>query len=282
MMATATQKPKTMTFHEYAEFFPLIEGDEFTELVEDVRENGLLEPIVLFDGKILDGRNRYRACTDAGVEPRYTEYAGDEPATYVISKNIHRRHLTKTQQSVILIDMKLVIQEEIRQQDEAAGIVRTETGGAAEAPRADSGRFAPRAPHGGGGSGGWSERLARRAGLGKSTIERVERVAREAPDLIPAMREGKIGQDKAHQIVRERKAAERVSKQNGKAREKRREEPKQVKSYLESLQTFRTAVKRGLETAEDGLFSPEAGRFATEWHADIRNLMDRIEETINA
>jgi len=175
-------------FHEYADYFPMMDDDEFAELVDDVRENGLLEPIVLFEGKILDGRNRYRACIESDVEPCYTTYSGDSPVSYIVSKNIHRRHLNKTQQATILIDLKPAIQEEIRQQDEAAGIKRTEKGGTAEAPREKSGRFTPRPRDGG--RGEWTERLAQKGSVGKTTLTRVDRVAREAPDLMPKLRSG--------------------------------------------------------------------------------------------
>lgn len=51
-----------MDFHPIANLFPLMTGDEYLALVEDIRANGLLEPVVLYEGKILDGRNRYNAC----------------------------------------------------------------------------------------------------------------------------------------------------------------------------------------------------------------------------
>jgi ParB-like chromosome segregation protein Spo0J len=87
-------------FHPLANVFPLLEGGEFNTMIEDIKAHGLNELIVLYEGKILDGRNRYRACISAGVEPRYREmdfssYA--EAAAYVISANIHRRHLTAEQ-----------------------------------------------------------------------------------------------------------------------------------------------------------------------------------------
>ena len=56
--------------HPLAEVLPLIEGAEFDELVASVKANGLRDPIIMFEGAILDGRNRYRACLAAGVEPR--------------------------------------------------------------------------------------------------------------------------------------------------------------------------------------------------------------------
>jgi hypothetical protein len=58
-------------YHPLAEVLPLLTGREFDDLVEDIGKNGLRDPINLFEGRIIDGRNRERACLKAGVEPRY-------------------------------------------------------------------------------------------------------------------------------------------------------------------------------------------------------------------
>ena len=90
-----------LEFHELANIFPLIEGDEFKELVADIAEQGLHSPVVLFQGKILDGRNRYRGCIEAKVEPIFEDYVGNDPVGYVISLNLKRRHLNESQRAMV-------------------------------------------------------------------------------------------------------------------------------------------------------------------------------------
>lgn len=89
-------------FHAYSEIFPLIEGADFDALVLNIEAHGLREKIVLYKGKILDGRNRFLACEKARVKPAYRDFIGnDEDALeFVISANIHRRHLTESQRAM--------------------------------------------------------------------------------------------------------------------------------------------------------------------------------------
>ena len=47
----------TYEFHPFANVFPLLDDDDLGTLTEDIRENGQREPVILYDGKILDGRN---------------------------------------------------------------------------------------------------------------------------------------------------------------------------------------------------------------------------------
>jgi hypothetical protein len=87
--------------HPAAQLFPLMQGAEFDELVADIVEHGLREPVVFTpDGELLDGRNRWRACAKAGVEPARREETS-EPWAYVLSTNVHRRHLTEPQRAMI-------------------------------------------------------------------------------------------------------------------------------------------------------------------------------------
>lgn len=88
-------------FHPLAGLFPLLEGKELEDLASDIATHGLADAITLYEGLILDGRNRYRACELAGIEPRYETYAGAEPLAFVISKNLHRRHLNESQRAMV-------------------------------------------------------------------------------------------------------------------------------------------------------------------------------------
>lgn len=86
-------------FHPIANCFPLIEGREFDELVADVRAHGVREPVILHEGMILDGRNRYRATQIAGVDCPMVTYDGTDAVGFVVSLNLRRRHLSEGQRA---------------------------------------------------------------------------------------------------------------------------------------------------------------------------------------
>jgi ParB-like chromosome segregation protein Spo0J len=84
--------------------FPLMEGAEFEGLFADIQKHGLREPLTVYEDKILDGRNRERAAVEAGVELSFHHFSGshDDARAFVISKNIHRRHLTFDQKQELV------------------------------------------------------------------------------------------------------------------------------------------------------------------------------------
>jgi len=83
--------------------FPPLPAAELRALAADIKSNGLLDPITLCaDGRLLDGRSRWDACEMAGVAPRSIVYDGDDPITFVLSRNRYRRHLTKSQKAMVV------------------------------------------------------------------------------------------------------------------------------------------------------------------------------------
>jgi len=109
-----TKTKNTYLFHELSSYLPLLEGEDFDALVEDIKQFGQIEPAILYDGKILDGRNRYRACKKLGIELKVREWKPSEatgitPLQFVISENIVRRHLNEAQRSEVGL---LLLEEE--------------------------------------------------------------------------------------------------------------------------------------------------------------------------
>jgi hypothetical protein len=97
-----TDDGEAMKAHPAAEMFPLIDGIEFDALVADIAANGQREAIVILDGQILDGRNRYRACRQLGMKPRLVPWDQQgTPERFVASMNLHRRHLNEGQRAMI-------------------------------------------------------------------------------------------------------------------------------------------------------------------------------------
>jgi hypothetical protein len=113
--------------HPAADLFPLMSESELRELGEDIKKNGLRSPITVYNGELLDGRNRLDAMVLAGIEIEirlphkgtlsfhrldidgiYAQQGVSElppctdPYAYVLSANIHRRHLTADQKRELI------------------------------------------------------------------------------------------------------------------------------------------------------------------------------------
>lgn len=109
-------------FHPVAEVMPLMSDDEFVSLKNDIAANGLKEPIWLHEGKIIDGRNRYRACGELGIDPSYRTWDGKGSLVlFVMSLNLHRRHLTAGQKAAIGAEIEPLLAKEAKERQRAAG-----------------------------------------------------------------------------------------------------------------------------------------------------------------
>jgi hypothetical protein len=92
--------------HPIAAIFPLLDptSSEFLAPVDDIKENDLREPICIYEDKILDGRNRALALEISGreiKEAHFKKYYGSDPIGFVLSANLHRRHLNESQRAMV-------------------------------------------------------------------------------------------------------------------------------------------------------------------------------------
>ena len=84
-----------LTTHPLAEYWPEMTADEYSELLASIKQNGVREPIFLLDGQVVDGRHRYRAAIDLGVDCPMRDFpAGHDPTDFVVDRNARRRHLS--------------------------------------------------------------------------------------------------------------------------------------------------------------------------------------------
>jgi hypothetical protein len=88
-------------FHPMANVFPMMSEDELEELAFDIQQHGLRESVVLYKDKILDGRNRYKACLMVNVDCNFVLYSGGDPLAFVVSCNLRRRHLSESQRGTV-------------------------------------------------------------------------------------------------------------------------------------------------------------------------------------
>lgn len=97
-----------MKFHPISNMLPMMHPMEYEALKEDIQKNGLQVPITRYEGMILDGRHRFKACEELKVEPQYQDFHqnGIQAVDYVIIHNLHRRHLNQSQKAVISLEYK--------------------------------------------------------------------------------------------------------------------------------------------------------------------------------
>ncbi len=112
-IAQPTSKDQ-LEFHSLSNFFPMMSEEELRQLADDIAQHGQLEPITTFEGKILDGRNRYLACLRAGVTPAVVAYEGSDSAAFVVSQNLQRRNLTPSQRAVAAVKLLSHLKKEAK------------------------------------------------------------------------------------------------------------------------------------------------------------------------
>lgn len=268
-----------MKAHSLAKYFPILEGEEFELLVEDIKKNGQLEPIVTVNGEILDGINRYRACQKLGIEPLTEEYQGDDPLGYVISINIRRRHMDVSQRAMLATEMlpefeKAVKEREAIRKSEDAKKKRPEgsklfiSGLGSKDPSIDKEKEVQRS----------RDDAGKQFGVSGSSIKRAKRIKEQAPNKVNDIIAGKTTVNIVDTELREKAELKRQKvKYEKEAKKIPNERPKIVKDYLEKAKELQDILGLAIKAKKQGMFSPEAMRFTIKRNEEIRRLMAELE-----
>lgn len=156
-------------FHPFANKFPMLPESELKELAEDIKTNGLKNPVYIYQDKILDGRNRYLACKMADVKPKLIKFQGDDKdaLAFVISENLKRRHLSTSQRAMIAAE--LVTSKEGRPKKEDSESQKTTS----------------------------VKDAAKKMNVGEKIVKKAKEIKRKSPERAKEVSQGKKTVDKA-------------------------------------------------------------------------------------
>ena len=177
-----------MQAHPAANLFPMMNNDEYAALVADIHQHGQRDPIWTLDGQIIDGRNRWSACRDLGIQAITREYTGatDMPSliNFVVSLNLKRRHLTSSQCAALATDIEKVLAEEAK---------------ARQGARNDITEIFPESR-----AGEARAQAAEIVGTNARYVSDAKKIAQQAPDLFDDVRSGAITIPEAKREIKAR------------------------------------------------------------------------------
>jgi ParB-like chromosome segregation protein Spo0J len=187
---------QTYELHLLSLVMPPMSGDDFSQLKASIEKAGQLDPIVLLDGKILDGRHRYQACCELGITPIFRDYDpatdGDSPTEFSVAKNTVRRHLTTSQRAMIAANIRPFYEQEASARKAATKLVgkgkQAETDAPAERIHT-------------------AEKAAAQLSVSPRSVKAASQVAAEAPDLAEQVTAGNITLNAAAKETKARKEA---------------------------------------------------------------------------
>ena len=173
----AAATDSSLPFHPVANLFPLLEGPEYQSLKEDIQAQGLRCPVLTYQGQIIDGRNRYRACRELGIEPKSQEWDGQGSLVdCVLSLNQCRRHLNESQRAMVAARLKSLFEKEAQK--------RMLAGKAAPDPALNAEE---------GGKGEAAAQAAARLNVGRDSVYKAQKVLQHGtPALQRAVDSGQV------------------------------------------------------------------------------------------
>jgi cell pole-organizing protein PopZ len=182
-----------MNNHPIADVWPVMDEVKLAELAEDIKKNGQLVPIWLYEGKILDGRNRWAACKIAGVTPKTQEYTGDEPTAFAVALNDRRRHMNKGSLAAVAAELEpfFAADAKRRQAEQARrNQPQAKTQKVAKMPPIEKAKA--------------REEAAKSVGVGERYVQDAKKVKTEAPEVFERLKAGKITLQDAKREVKKK------------------------------------------------------------------------------
>lgn len=173
-----------LALHPVCKWFPEMEQEDLQKLADDIKENGQQLPILVWGGKICDGRNRELACEIAGVKPQTKTMKREPTPAEIVALNLHRRHLTLGQRLEVASNLRehyVKFGQQRKQENLKNG--RKSPEGTTVVPSDNDGDNAP---------GKALERAAAEAGVSHTTLQKYDAVKDKSPELAEAIREDEI------------------------------------------------------------------------------------------
>lgn len=168
-----------MKHHPIADVWPMLDEAKLNELADDIRKNGQLVPVWLYEGRILDGRNRWAACKIAGVDPKTKEYTGDEPTAFAVSLNDRRRHMGKSALAAVAAELEPHFAKDAkRRQAEQAKRNQPQAQKVEKLPPIEKAKA--------------REEAAKSVGVNDRYVSEAKKVKAEAPEVFERLKAGKI------------------------------------------------------------------------------------------
>lgn len=182
--------------HPIANIWPMMSDEEISALAEDIKEQGLIEPVWLYEGKILDGRNRAKACTIAGVTVETKTYKGDNPVGFAFSLNEKRRHLSSGARAALAVEAKPLYEAEAKKRREATqGRPKVAD---KKPPQKVAEVSRPRAERES------RTQAAKDFGTNHRYVNQAEKVKANAPEVFEKLKQGKVSMQDAMREVRKK------------------------------------------------------------------------------
>ena len=185
-----------MEFHPVANIFPMMNEEEYNALKKDILANGLLQPVYTQKGQIIDGRNRWKACQELGIEPKLKEWDGKGSlVSFVVSLNLKRRHLTGGQKAAVATEILPMLEEEARERQGA----RNDLTSVKNLTEVDTQVIEPQRA---------AEQAATIVGTNRQYVSDAKTIKAQAPDVFEKLKAGEVEMSDAKREVKKRAQAE--------------------------------------------------------------------------